>query len=69
MEAVNICAYARTPIGKFRGSLSKYSATELGSMTVKELLKRVDLSPEEGVIDQLYMGADITLLGSNPEVQ
>ena len=56
MEAVNICAYARTPIGKFRGSLSKYSATELGAMTVKELLKRVDLDPEDGVVDQLYMG-------------
>ena len=48
MEAVNICAYARTPIGKFRGSLSKYSATELGTMAVKELLKRVDLSPQDG---------------------
>lgn len=56
MESVNICAYARTPVGKFRGSLSKYSATELGAMTVKELLKRVDLSPKDGVIDQLYMG-------------
>jgi acetyl-CoA acetyltransferase family protein len=56
MEAVNICAYARTPIGKFRGSLSKYSATELGSITVKELLERVDLRPEDGAIEQLYMG-------------
>ena len=56
MEAVNICAYARTPIGKFRGSLSKYSATELGTMAVKELLKRVDLSPQDGIVDQLYMG-------------
>ena len=56
MEAVNICAYARTPIGKFRGSLSKYSATELGTMAVKELLKRVDLSPQDGTVDQLYMG-------------
>jgi len=56
MEAVNICAYARTPIGKFRGSLSKYSATELGAMTVKELLRRVKINPDEGFIDQLYMG-------------
>ena len=56
MEAVNICAYARTPIGKFRGSLSKYSATELGAMTVKELLRRAKINPDEGFIDQLYMG-------------
>ncbi len=70
MEAVNICAYARTPIGKFRGSLSKYSATELGSMTVKELLKRVDLSPEEGVIDQLYMGQVLQAgVGQSPSRQ
>ena len=70
MEAVNICAYARTPIGKFRGSLSKYSATELGSMTVKELLKRVDLNPEEGVIDQLYMGQVLQAgVGQSPSRQ
>tara|TARA_B100001250_G_scaffold10796_2_gene9362 strand:+ start:1668 stop:2834 length:1167 start_codon:yes stop_codon:yes gene_type:complete len=56
MEAVNICAYARTPIGKFRGSLSKYSATELGAMTVNELLRRAKINPDEGFIDQLYMG-------------
>jgi len=56
MEAVNICAYARTPIGKFRGSLSKYSATELGAMTVKELLRRAKINPDGGYIDQLYMG-------------
>ena len=56
MEAVNICAYARTPIGKFRGSLSKYSATELGAMTVKELLRRAKINPDEGFIDQVYMG-------------
>ena len=70
MEAVNICAYARTPTGKFRGSLSKYSATELGSMTVKELLKRVDLSPEEGVIDQLYIGQVLQAgVGQSPSRQ
>ena len=56
MEAVNICAYARTPIGKFRGSLSKYSATELGAMTLEELLRRAKINPDEGFIDQVYMG-------------
>jgi len=51
-----ICAYARTPIGKYRGSLSGYSATELGAMAVEELLKRAEIDPASGVIDQLYMG-------------
>ena len=51
-----ICAYARTPIGKYRGSLSGYSGTELGAMAVEELLKRARIDPASGVIDQLYMG-------------
>lgn len=56
MESVNICAYARTPVGKFRGSLSKYSATELGAMAVKELLKRAKINPNDDSVNQLYMG-------------
>ena len=51
-----ICAYARTPIGKYRGSLSGYSATELGSMAVEELLRRAGIDPASGVVDQVYMG-------------
>ena len=39
MPKAVICAYARTPIGKFRGALANYSATELGSKVVEELLK------------------------------
>ena len=51
-----ICGYARTPIGKFRGALSNYSATELGSKVVQELLKKVRIDPESGIIDQVYIG-------------
>ena len=51
-----ICAYARTPIGKFRGSLSDYSAVDLGILTVKELLERAGINPGMGVVDQVYMG-------------
>ena len=40
MTKAVICAYARTPIGKFRGALSNYSATELGSKVVEDLLKK-----------------------------
>ena len=56
MTKAVICAFARTPMGKFRGALSKYSATDLGSKVVKELMERVDLDPESGMIDQVYMG-------------
>ena len=51
-----ICAYARTPVGKFRGSLSEYSAVDLGILTVKELLERAGIDPGMGLIDQVYMG-------------
>ena len=56
MPKAVICAYARTPIGKFRGALSNYSATELGSKVVQELLKKVRIDPESGIIDQVYIG-------------
>ncbi len=56
MPKAVICGYARTPIGKFRGALSNYSATELGSKVVQELLKKVRIDPESGVIDQVYIG-------------
>ncbi|MDP6912941.1 MAG: thiolase family protein [Candidatus Thalassarchaeaceae archaeon] len=51
-----ICAYARTPVGKFRGSLSDYSAIDLGILAVKELLERAGINPGMGIVDQVYMG-------------
>ena len=51
-----ICAYARTPVGKFRGALSDYSAVDLGILTVKELLERAGIDPGMGIVDQVYMG-------------
>ena len=50
MPKAVICGYARTPIGKFRGALSNYSATELGSKVVQELLKKVRIDPELSLI-------------------
>ena len=51
-----ICAYARTPFGKYKGALSKYSAVELGTLAVEELLKRAEIDPSSGLVDQVYMG-------------
>ena len=44
MPQAVICAYARTPFGKYHGALSGYSATELGAMAVKELLERAGIA-------------------------
>lgn len=56
MARVAICGVARTPIGKFRGSLSGLSAVELGIRSVKELLNRCDIEPSSGVIDEVLFG-------------
>ncbi len=56
MNVPVICGFARTPVGKYKGSLSEFSAVDLGSMAVTELLSRVDIDPSSGLIDQVYMG-------------
>ena len=56
MPKAVICAYARTPIGKFRGALARYSATDLGSMVVKNLIEKVGIEPRNEIIDQVYIG-------------
>ena len=55
MARVAICGVARTPIGKFRGSLSGLSAVELGIRSVKELLNRCDIEPSSGVMMRCYL--------------
>ena len=56
MARVVICGVARTPIGKFRGSLSNLTAIELGIRSVKELLNRCNIDPSSGVIDEVLFG-------------
>ena len=56
MARVAICGVARTPIGKFRGSLSNLSAIELGVRAVTELLSRCNIDPSSGVVDELLFG-------------
>ena len=40
MEDIVIVSAARTAVGKFGGSLAKVSATELGSIVIREALAR-----------------------------
>ncbi len=48
----------RTPIGKFQGGLSSFSAPELGSIAIRELLTRSKVKAD--VIDGVIMGQVIT---------
>ncbi len=45
---------ARTPIGSFLGSLSRVSATKLGTIAAKGAISRADIDP--AVIDAVYFG-------------
>ena len=56
MSTPVICAYARTPFGRFRGALANYTAVELGTFAVKGVLQRAGIDPRSGIIDQVYMG-------------
>jgi acetyl-CoA C-acetyltransferase len=66
-EAVIIGA-ARTPVGKFLGSLKGFSAPQLGSIVVREAVKRAGVKPED--VDEVIMGCVIQAgLGQNPARQ
>ncbi len=66
-EAVIISA-ARTPVGKFLGSLKGFSAPELGALVVRESVKRAGIKPED--VDEVIMGCVIQAgLGQNPARQ
>jgi len=66
-EAVIIGA-ARTATGKFQGSLKGFSATELGSIAVKEAVKRAGI--EGSQIDEVIMGCVVQAgLGQAPARQ
>ncbi|HEU4748196.1 MAG TPA: acetyl-CoA C-acetyltransferase [Gemmatimonadaceae bacterium] len=49
-----IVGAARTPIGKFLGSLSSLSAPELGAIAIREALKRSGVAPED--VQEVIMG-------------
>ncbi|MEX1013911.1 MAG: acetyl-CoA C-acetyltransferase, partial [Candidatus Paceibacterota bacterium] len=54
MKNVVIVGALRTPIGSFGGSLSSFSAPELGSMALSGLLKKYGVSPDH--VDEVIMG-------------
>jgi acetyl-CoA C-acetyltransferase len=65
MEEIVIVSAVRTPTGKFQGSLSGYSAVQLGALAVREAVRRAGVAPEQ--IDECIMGNVVSAgLGQNP---
>src|SRR6266550_1124114 len=68
LDDVVIISACRTPVGKFQGSLSDLSATQLGAIVVREATKRAKLDPKQ--IDECIMGNVLSAgLGQNPARQ
>ena len=68
MREVVLVSAVRTPIGSFGGKLKDISAIELGSIAVKEALKRIRLDSQE--VDELIFGNILQAgLGQNPARQ
>lgn len=65
---VVLAGACRTAIGTMGGTLSNTPAPDLGTVVIKEALKRVGVAPE--MVDEVYMGCVIQAgLGQNPARQ
>ena len=68
IEDVVIVSAVRTPIGKFQGSLSDFTAPQLGAIVVREAVKRAGVDPSS--VDECIMGNVVSAgLGQNPARQ
>jgi acetyl-CoA C-acetyltransferase len=67
-DDVVIISGCRTAVGKFQGSLSPFSAPQLGAMVVREAVKRAGIDPAQ--VDECIMGDVVSAgLGQNPARQ
>jgi acetyl-CoA C-acetyltransferase len=67
MTKVVIVSIARTPIAKFRGSLSSLSATDLGAAAIKGALRKL---PSDLIVSEAYFGNVVSAgLGQAPARQ
>jgi acetyl-CoA C-acetyltransferase len=68
MQRAVIVSACRTPIGSFQGKLSRLSATQLGSVVIKEALNRTPLAGDQ--VDEVIMGNVLSAgLGQAPARQ
>ena len=64
MDDIVIVSAARLPVGSFGGSLSQFSAAEMGSTVIREVLKRAKV--EAADLSDVYMGQVLTAgIGQN----
>lgn len=63
-----ILSAVRTPVGRFLGTLKSFTAPELGSIVVREAVKRAGLQPD--AVDEVIMGNVLQAgVGQNPARQ
>ncbi len=68
MQDIVIVAAARTPVGKFGGSLAKTPAPELGALVIKALMERTGLATAE--VGEVILGQVLAAgSGQNPARQ
>ena len=68
MEEIFIVGAARTPIGKFGGSLARMPASDLGALVIRKVLERAGVKPEQ--VSEVIMGQVLTAgVGQNPARQ
>jgi len=68
LEDVVIVSAVRTPVGKFQGSLSDFTAPQLGAIVVREAVKRAGIDPN--TVDECIMGNVVQAgEGQNPARQ
>jgi acetyl-CoA C-acetyltransferase len=68
MKNVVIVAAKRTPLGSFGGSLSSFSAPELGAAVIHELVKSAGIKPDD--VQEVVMGNVLTAgIGQAPARQ
>ena len=68
LKEVVIVSAIRTPIGTYKGSLKNIKSDQLGSIVIKEVLKKSKFTGDE--IDEVIMGQVLTAgAGQNPARQ
>lgn len=68
MKKAVIVSAARTPVGKFGGTLKDMPAYKLGSLVIREVIQRAAIKPEQ--VDELIFGHVLTTAqGQNPARQ
>jgi len=68
MEEIYIVGAARTPIGKFGGTLAKTPASDLGALVIRKVLERAGVKADQ--VSEVIMGQVLTAgVGQNPARQ